>query len=1101
LTLSNNTVAINSGAGTTIGTFTTTDPNPNPTPFTFALVNSGTFPDNNTFIINGNTLSLTSAATKSSYTIDVQTTDAYGLTLTKSFTISALNPPTAISLNRTTIAVGATGAVGVLSTTDPNQGAFPFTYTLVNAASFPDDNAFTITGSTLSLKGSANQPTYKIDVQTTDAFGLMFTQSLTIHVQASTPPATLSLTNSTVSLGNAGGVGSFLTTDPNPNSGPFTYALVNTGTFPDNADFSISGSTLSLTVPAGKPSYTIDVQVTDAYGLSLFQMLTIGVTSAAPPTALMLSNNTATLGNAGPIGLFSTTDPNPNAAPFTYALVDPTSFPDDNAFTISGSILTLAMAASKPSYTIDVETTDAYGLSLFQTMTITVMATAGPSGISLSKSTIAEGSTGTVGTLSATDPNPNSMPFAFSLVNANAFPDDNSFSIIGNVLTLNTTANQPSYGIEIEVADAYGQTFDQMFTITVTATTPPSSVGVSPSTVALGSSGVVGTFVTNDPNPNAGPFTYALVNSGSFPDDNSFSINGNTLSISSANKGSYHIEVQVTDAYGLSLTQPVTITATSGATPNSISLSNFTVSAGSTGAVGNLTASDANANAMPFSFALVNTASFPDNSSFSISGNTLSLITAASKATYTVDVQVTDALGLSADQALTISVTGVPSSNGSGSGGSNGSGSNGSGSNGSSSNGSGSSGGTSTSAPKPVQTIGAFDPSTAFWFLRNENNGGAPDAAAFQFGLNTWLPITGDWNGDGTTTIGMFDPATATWYLRNENSSGAPDAGVFQFGAPGWIPVVGDWNGTGHTGIGMYDPTTATWFLRNEDSGGAADAGIFQYGVPNQGWTPLAGDWNGNGKTGIGVYDPLTATFYLRNEITAGAPDAGAFSYGLPGWKPVSGDFGGTGHSGVAVVDPLGNWYIRFTASAGAPNITPFNYGLGTWTPVTGDWDFPALPEQAAGGALLGTNPALLTGAQLQDAVSAALARLQTAGVSPAVLAELGTATYSVADLSGDYLGLTDPNTHQVWISDNADGYGWFTDPSSASDSQFGAGGVAAQGSAPAGKMDLLTVVLHEMAHLAGRSDEVNDPGLMAAALASGTRHVDALDSIFSTGL
>jgi hypothetical protein len=32
----------------------------------------------------------------------------------------------------------------------------------------------------------------------------------------------------------------------------------------------------------------------------------------------------------------------------------------------------------------------------------------------------------------------------------------------------------------------------------------------------------------------------------------------------------------------------------------------------------------------------------------------------------------------------------------------------------------------------------------------------------------------GDWEGSGTTTLGVFDPTTATFYLRNENSPGAP---------------------------------------------------------------------------------------------------------------------------------------------------------------------------------------------------------------------------------------------------------------------------------------------------------------------------------------
>jgi hypothetical protein len=48
--------------------------------------------------------------------------------------------------------------------------------------------------------------------------------------------------------------------------------------------------------------------------------------------------------------------------------------------------------------------------------------------------------------------------------------------------------------------------------------------------------------------------------------------------------------------------------------------------------------------------------------------------------------------------------------------------------------------------------------------------------------------------------------------------------------------------------------------------------------------------------------------------------------------------------------------------------------------------------------------------------------------------------------------------------------------------------------------MDLLTVVLHEMGHLAGRPDEAGDPSggdLMAEFLAPGVRRTRALDQVF----
>jgi hypothetical protein len=245
----------------------------------------------------------------------------------------------------------------------------------------------------------------------------------------------------------------------------------------------------------------------------------------------------------------------------------------------------------------------------------------------------------------------------------------------------------------------------------------------------------------------------------------------------------------------------------------------------------------------------------------------------------------------------------------------------------------------------PVSTPGMFDPGTGTWYLRNENSSGAPDAGAFQFGAPGWLPVVGDWDGNGSVTVGVVDPSTATWYLRNENSSGEPDEGSFQYGVPGWIPVVGDWTGSGHSGIGMFDPSTATWYLRNSANPGPPDF-VFQYGAP--GWIPVTGNWTGTGHTGIGVVDPSTMTWYLRKEVGTGGADAGSFSFGGIGWTPVVGDFNGDGTTTVGVVDPTGAWYLRNTNSAG-PSLAPFAYGSGMWIPVSGSWSgtVPQVPIES----------------------------------------------------------------------------------------------------------------------------------------------------------
>jgi hypothetical protein len=144
-------------------------------------------------------------------------------------------------------------------------------------------------------------------------------------------------------------------------------------------------------------------------------------------------------------------------------------------------------------------------------------------------------------------------------------------------------------------------------------------------------------------------------------------------------------------------------------------------------------------------------------------------------------------------------------------------------------------------------TIGLYDPANAAFFLRNSNTGGIADITPFTFGPAGlgWIPLAGDWNGDGIDTIGLYDPVHAAFFLRNSNTGGVADIS-FNFGPSGlgWIPLVGDWNGDGVDTTGVYDPGHEAFFLRNFNTGGLADL-LFNYGPSGMGFIPMVGNWDG----------------------------------------------------------------------------------------------------------------------------------------------------------------------------------------------------------------------------------------------------------------
>jgi hypothetical protein len=142
----------------------------------------------------------------------------------------------------------------------------------------------------------------------------------------------------------------------------------------------------------------------------------------------------------------------------------------------------------------------------------------------------------------------------------------------------------------------------------------------------------------------------------------------------------------------------------------------------------------------------------------------------------------------------------------------------------------------------------------------------------------------------------------------------------------------------------------------------------------------------------------------------------------------------------------------------------------------------PVLPQLPAEGMAPGGEWAApaLTPAQLAPIAHEAVARWAATGLTTAQLGLLHQVQYTIEDLSGSgALGLTALGTPQVLLDATADGWGWFIDPTPADNAEFRTPG---RGPA-AGKMDLLTVVAHELGHVLGLDDNHTAGDLMNESL------------------
>jgi hypothetical protein len=133
--------------------------------------------------------------------------------------------------------------------------------------------------------------------------------------------------------------------------------------------------------------------------------------------------------------------------------------------------------------------------------------------------------------------------------------------------------------------------------------------------------------------------------------------------------------------------------------------------------------------------------------------------------------------------------------------------------------------------------------------------------------------------------------------------------------------------------------------------------------------------------------------------------------------------------------------------------------------------------DLTAAAAAPGTVHRSLRGNQVRPLLTEALARWRAARVDTS---GLGGVDVRIAHLGGRTLGRADGGV--IWLDDDAVGWGWFADRTPRSDSEFTRRGNQGERN----RMDLLTVLTHEVGHLLGYDHKAG--GVMRETLTAGTR-------------
>jgi hypothetical protein len=248
--------------------------------------------------------------------------------------------------------------------------------------------------------------------------------------------------------------------------------------------------------------------------------------------------------------------------------------------------------------------------------------------------------------------------------------------------------------------------------------------------------------------------------------------------------------------------------------------------------------------------------------------------------------------------------------------------------------------------------VGVFRPSTHVFYLDYSGNGawnGASVDRQYNFGISGDTPVSGDWRGDGITRIGIYRNSTHMFYLDN-NGNGVWNGGSvdrqYNFGLTKDIPISGDWNGDGTTKIGVFRPSTHTFYL-DYNGNGTWNGNVIdrQYNFGILGDTPVSGDWNADGRAEIGVFRNSTHLFYLDyngNGVWNGAGIDRLYNFGITGDIPVVGDWNIDGTTEIGVFrNSTHQFYNDYNGNGmwnGAGVDRQYNFGITGDKPVSGAW-------------------------------------------------------------------------------------------------------------------------------------------------------------------
>lgn len=187
------------------------------------------------------------------------------------------------------------------------------------------------------------------------------------------------------------------------------------------------------------------------------------------------------------------------------------------------------------------------------------------------------------------------------------------------------------------------------------------------------------------------------------------------------------------------------------------------------------------------------------------------------------------------------------------------------------------------------------------------------------FGLTGDILTVGDWDGDDKADLSVYRSgatAGAQSFFFYRGSFNNPNGNItyIPWGTEGDKPVSGDYDGDGSTDAAIFRPSNATWYVRKSSDGQLL---VNAFGLAGDKLVPA--HYDNDLKTDFAVY--RDGVWYIQRSTDGFI----SFQYGLSTDTPAPADYDGDGRADAAVFRN-GVWYV-LRSQSGNTEITQFGGG------------------------------------------------------------------------------------------------------------------------------------------------------------------------------